>query len=160
MRLSCVEIKDYFDALPSCFKCCTAQLLLIKDWAHMHHLHADVSDIHASMKHFKCGDGIKKLICCRTVFDFYTCRMVTQYYIVLVFAIRCKRKFHQLALPYLEVLWCVGRHCMSSEVLGALSEIASLPLLLGGVGFDTLQRPLLGLLYIYKCISVNVNANS
>ena len=49
---------------------------------------------------------------------------------------------------------------MSSEVLGALSEIASLPPLLGGVGFHTLQISLLGLLYVYKCMSVNVNANS
>ena len=26
----------------------------------MHHLHADVSDIHVSMKHFKCGNAAEQ----------------------------------------------------------------------------------------------------
>ena len=63
----------------------------------MQYVHADVSDIHASTKHFECGDAIKKLMYCRIVLDF------TQD-IMLVIKIQCKRKFQQLALPYLEVL--------------------------------------------------------
>ena len=49
---------------------------------------------------------------------------------------------------------------MSSEVLGALLEIVSLPPLLGGVDFGTLQRQLFHLLYVCKCMCIDVNVNS
>ena len=60
---------------------------------------------------------------------------------------------------HLEVLGCVGRRCMSSEVLGALLGIVSLSRLLG-VGLDTLQSPTFHLLCIvckFMCVNVNVD---